>query len=421
MRALRLLAALVATLLAALVAVPAYATAGPADPDAPLPEEWQGEDSQTETFAISCTNVHLDAPLNPACEPYVVTNDDGDVVGVQIGEETWGEVPGQPTEEEASEDDCAALDVVCGVAEATAGALEKAALSVAEFAGETLATVGTLWVEIPVPQLTVQQPEQAHHAVTPEPADEIKRVQDPLQWYVLAIAVLCVLVGAGRIMISRRGEDLRSLLHGVVLMTVVSASGIFVVDLLIQASDGFANWLLSPPGPLQENRDFGENLFSMFSGVVGPAADKLPAPYDSYASSYASAESMWLSTFGIILGGIILLLMSLVQAILMIGRSAILVVMAVMLPLVAAAAIRGTGRQWLGKYAKWILALILYKPVAAIIYATAFSLLDTSAYSMGDTQTAILNVIMGFTLMGLALVALPALLRVIAPATSSVA
>jgi type IV secretion system protein TrbL len=63
-----------------------------------------------------------------------------------------------------------------------------------------------------------------------------------------------------------------------------------------------------------------------------------------------------------------------------------------------------------------LIAFILYKPAAAIVYATAFQLVG-SDLSMDD-GTGLLKIITGVVMMVLALSALPALMRFLAPMVS---
>ena len=60
---------------------------------------------------------------------------------------------------------------------------------------------------------------------------------------------------------------------------------------------------------------------------------------------------------------------------------------------------------------------MLYKPAAAIIYAAAFRLIGTDVFS----DDGLLSVLVGLALMIVAVIALPALLRFLAPVTSAIA
>ena len=65
------------------------------------------------------------------------------------------------------------------------------------------------------------------------------------------------------------------------------------------------------------------------------------------------------------------------------------------------------GFTWFKKLWGWMFAWVLYAPAAALVYAAAFSLMDTSKDLTG--------VISGYMMIVLAVLALPALLRLIPP------
>jgi len=101
----------------------------------------------------------------------------------------------------------------------------------------------------------------------------------------------------------------------------------------------------------------------------------------------------------------------------MIVRGGLLVVLAGVLPITASFTNTQMGRQWFQKAIGWTLAFILYKPAAALIYAAAFRLTGSDAF--GANGVGIVSILTGIGLMILALFALPALLRFVAPMTSA--
>jgi hypothetical protein len=77
---------------------------------------------------------------------------------------------------------------------------------------------------------------------------------------------------------------------------------------------------------------------------------------------------------------------------------------------------------WFKKTLAWLGEFIIYKPVAALIYATAIKLMGTPGAPDGASMTAegtqMLKVVMGVTMMIVAVVSLPAILRFVSPRTS---
>ena len=101
----------------------------------------------------------------------------------------------------------------------------------------------------------------------------------------------------------------------------------------------------------------------------------------------------------------------------MVVRAGMLVLLAGALPLSASFTNTEAGRMWFQRFVAWMAAFILYKPAAAIIYATAFRLMSSDVFD-GD---GLMSVLVGVALMVIALVALPALLRFFAPMTATLA
>jgi hypothetical protein len=124
-------------------------------------------------------------------------------------------------------------------------------------------------------------------------------------------------------------------------------------------------------------------------------------------------------TGGVILAivfGILGLLISFIQMLLMIVRGGMLIVLVGVLPLTASATTTEMGRQWFQRSLGWLIAWALYKPAAAIIYAAGFQL----AGSLGKDNSGIWSAVSGLSLMVASAVALPALLRFVAPMTAAV-
>ncbi|MDI3279537.1 hypothetical protein QK292_18540, partial [Arthrobacter sp. AL08] len=133
--------------------------------------------------------------------------------------------------------------------------------------------------------------------------------------------------------------------------------------------------------------------------------------------------------FILIVLGLIGLIASLVQIVLMVVRSGMLVILAGILPTTAAFTNTEMGRQWFQKAVGWTIAFILYKPAAAIVYSVAFLLMSNktqvpligSITGNSSGQDGLITSITGFTLMNVALFALPALMRFVTPMVGAVA
>ena len=101
--------------------------------------------------------------------------------------------------------------------------------------------------------------------------------------------------------------------------------------------------------------------------------------------------------------GIVAIIISALQAMLMLFRQGALVVLAGTLPLAAAGTLTPATRPWFKKVTGWMLALIFYKPAAAAVYAAAFTMIGTGK----DVRT----ILAGFAMVLMSLLALPVLMR----------
>jgi len=225
-------------------------------------------------------------------------------------------------------------------------------------------------------------------------------LQNSLWYYTLAVAVLGVIVAGARMAWEQRADPGRQLVQGLLTLVVVAGAGLTVVALLTTAADAFSVWIINNSLECNiaagDGTCFGENmlqLLALTSGTTGGVG----------------------SVLAIILG-VFAVFAALAQIMLMIVRAGALVILAGMLPLTAAASLADPQRTMFRKTTAWLLGFILYKPAAAIVYATAFRLTGTDVFG----GNGLVSVLTGLALMVLALVALPALMRLIVPAVAAV-
>jgi type IV secretion system protein TrbL len=269
-------------------------------------------------------------------------------------------------------------------------AIENLAAAVAESLGQVVASVGTLWVNVGTPNLTA--------SAGGAPSDVVAFLRDSLWFYTAGLAVLAVLVGGARMAWERRGAPALDLLRSLLTLVVVSGAGLAAIGLAVAAADGFSTWILARSTP---GTDFGTNITALV--WLGNAASPGAAPMGSVL---------------VIVFGVIGICIAASQVILMVIRGGMLVVLAGLFPTAAAFTNTETGRTWFRRFLAWLIAFILYKPAAAIIYATAFRLAGSDVFQ--DDGTGLLDLLTGLTLMALAVLALPALLRFVAPAVAAV-
>ena len=221
-------------------------------------------------------------------------------------------------------------------------------------------------------------------------SDAVGYLQSSLWWYVGGFAVLAIVVAGARMAWTQRADAGKELLQSLFTLIVVSAAGLTAIGLAVTAADGFAVWILSGA----TNKTFGENITGMI----------------------ALSTSSGIGLIALMILGSLAVLFTYIQVILMVVRGGMLVLLAGIFPLTASFTNTETGRAWFKKCCGWLVAFILYKPAAAIVYATAFKL--TGADLFQDDGSGLVKVLTGLALMVMALVALPALMRFVTPLVS---
>jgi len=234
----------------------------------------------------------------------------------------------------------------------------------------TVANTATWWTGIGSPDLTA------------EPA--VARMQQWLLPVAAAVAAAGMIAAGARMALTRKASPLLDVTGGLVTIAAASTIGVAVVTLLLKAGDAWSAWILqqSTGGQFTERLTLALDL----GGGAAPAV--------------------------VIVFGIAAIVLSVVQAGLMLFRQAALVILAGVLPLAAAGSVAPMTRGWVRKVAAWMLALIFYKPAAAAVYATAFTMIGS-----GGTHTTL----MGFVMLVLSVVALPGLLRFFTWTTGTIA
>ncbi|MFE4230047.1 hypothetical protein ACFRJ8_19415 [Arthrobacter sp. NPDC056886] len=281
--------------------------------------------------------------------------------------------------------ECSLGDMTCVAGNIASGAVNDAitnlSKSILEGMSQMVTTLSTFWVSMPTANLASQD------GLTPSPV--VGFVNSELGYWTLALAVLSVILGGTRMIWEQRGAPLKDLLRSLLTLTLVSGLGLAVISILVIAADAFS------------------------ASIIDRATD---------GKGFAHAMAILVMTnqtgvgvFILIILGLVGLLASMVQIVLMIVRGGMLVILAGILPTTAAFTNTEMGRQWFQKAIGWTIAFILYKPAAAVVYAVAFKLMGSSGGNV------LLGSITGFALMIVALLALPALMRFVTPMVGAVA
>lgn len=229
-------------------------------------------------------------------------------------------------------------------------------------------------------------------------------LQSGLWWYMGAAAVISVIIGAARMAWEQRAEPGRETVKSLLTLVVVAGAGVTIVGLLVAAADSFSVWIINSSLDCDVAADgstcFGTNMLNLLALTTNPAAGGL-------------------GSLLIIILGIIAILSTAFQIVLMVARGGMLVILTGILPLSASFTNTEMGKSWFRKNVAWLVAFILYKPAAALVYAAAFQLVGADIFK--DDGTGLLAVLTGIMLMVIALFALPALMRFVTPMVGSMA
>lgn len=264
-----------------------------------------------------------------------------------------------------------------GIKTIVGGAITEFIKSMYEGAVAIVAQVSTFWMNNPSPDVD-------NGAVLSLRAD--------MSWYVAAFAVLGFLVGLIKLVMS---QDVKNSLIGLatpivnlILAATAYATGI---GLLLTASDQFSLWIV-------ERATGGDvDLTQMIHTASGLLANPGPA---------------FLMFMLLLIGAIVNLLFMYFRDVMFLILSAFIVVL-------AAASGSEQGRQAWRKANGWLVALLLFKPVAAGIYSLGFRMLvDGNGAEEGDANLpeALQASIIALLILILASLALPALIKFIVPA-----
>jgi hypothetical protein len=200
------------------------------------------------------------------------------------------------------------------------------------------------------------------------------------QWIVVYLAVGSILFSAIKMALDRRGEAGQTALKGVMRVTLVNTAASTVIITFTILMDRYSDHL------------FKESLRNLMSGI--DCSGSIPAML-------------------LLVVGCLLLLSGIIHALLMWIRLGVMIILMGTLPLAAAASMTDWGGNWWRKHIGWMLAWLLYKPTVSLVLYSGSVMVNAQDTDQVNTQIA------GMGLLLLSAIALPALMRVIVPATEA--
>lgn len=250
---------------------------------------------------------------------------------------------------------------------------------------DMLKTMLTFWIDIPDPDVGTALG-QAHPV--------IEFLQSRLLWLGAVIMCFVMIYNCARIMWERdKAKPLVDVGKMVAVYMGTSALMIPAAVTALAVTNVVAQTILEMS--TADNTNFVDNVFSLFNNEAGVASGIL---------------LLLVFIFAMVIAGL--------MCVIMIGRGAAFFVILGGLLTQAAAYGTDSGKQGYDTSLGWIKGLLLYKLVAAAIFGVGFRFLSIDTSTEGN---GLLQMLYGITLLLMAVFALPATMRITAPATAPVA
>lgn len=276
---------------------------------------------------------------------------------------------------------CRPWDLICkggeGLKNLADSAIAEFIKSMFDGAVAFMSQISTFWMDSPSPDVN-------NAAVI--------SLREDMSWYVAGFAILGFFLGLIKLVMS---QDVKNSLIGLAtpIVNLILAATAYAVGIgvLLTASDEFSKWIV------QRSTGGEVDLTQMLPTV---------------SALIASPGTAFLLYILLLLGSIINLLFMYFRDVMFLILSAFIVVL-------AAASGSEQGRQAWRKANGWLVALLLFKPVAAGIYSLGLRILAPTGTPEGQEPSipeAMHATLIALLIMLLAALALPALIKFIVPA-----
>ena len=211
-------------------------------------------------------------------------------------------------------------------------------------------------------------------------AGSVPWLTEQLHTFSVFFAVVGVMIACIWTMVHARGDKAIQVSKSLFRVFLVTTLGTVLIQVVLLAGDSFSQWVLDSAGVSAAGYKAVAGLAGMGAGLA-------------------------------IIAGIFGVIATLFQWGIMMVRAVVLPLLVAVWPLSAAASMVAGGEETFSKVTKWLVAFLLYKPVAAIIYAFA--------WKMKSGEDGVGGVISGMLLLVLAVAALPALMKLVSPGTAA--
>ncbi|MEU5042386.1 hypothetical protein [Streptomyces griseorubiginosus] len=211
-------------------------------------------------------------------------------------------------------------------------------------------------------------------------------LSDKTSWIVVYLAVGSLLFAAGKMALERKGTSGVTALKGILRVVLVAGAATTVCLAAARIADSYSTYL--------------------FNDSVQSALDNIGA----------CGDNSDIQSFLLLILAFLLLLAGILHTILMYIRLGVMMIMLGTLPIAAAASMTDWGAGWWRKHIGWMISWLLYKPAVALVLNAGMTMISqgkTGSNPNVNTRIA------GIGVMLLSAIALPALLKLVVPATAA--
>jgi len=210
-------------------------------------------------------------------------------------------------------------------------------------------------------------------------------ISDQIEWLIVYLAVGSILFAAAKMAMDRRAEAGKVALRGFLRVILVAGAGSWIAIKAAAISDDYTRHL------------FSTSALNIIKSV--PCID----------------DGSGMEAFLLLVLAFLLLISAIVHVLLLYVRLGVMILLLGTLPLAAAASMTSWGAGWWRKHIGWTVAWLLYKPaVGLIMYAGSQMIAQGNNFENG-----IHSRIAGVGVLLLSAIALPALLKLVVPATAA--
>jgi len=278
--------------------------------------------------------------------------------------------------------------IVCGVAKSAAkSGFQEVVGALANGAQYMLKFMATFWMKVPDPQVS--------GGGKTGTAAQLAALTNDQYYVVMFFGIIGFLAGLIRLVWdNRHAQSTKELVRGFVVMTVATGLTLPITQALLDAGNAYSPWILQQATGASNGKD-------AFAQII-------EATLVSSNQGDTNAVGAWFIL------AILLILGALVQVVFMIVRGAVIYCLMVFLPYTTCTAYSEEGWGRFKRVAMLLFAFTVYKPVAATIYATGFKVLHTPT-DPDKTLNSLMTGVYGLTILVLAALALPALIKFLMP------